>query len=562
MSRTLRQTSLLIFSYSMLAIAWGWRLHSNNAPPPPKENPLLDATRTALASSLAHAPGHLQKAAIFQLALLPERELEALHTWQKEVPEQRMRQLTVQKGPLPSPCPLNTALLFVELTRADAPFVDESRLLVAASGDRIEETDKIEALELLASQALATHELSLAVEIHERACESPAATWQTVLNLTEASRIARRPAAALRVVNDWLYEAPPRLNESQRENALDLQITLLLEGTRYAEASRVALDSLRALKPADTITPRLMQRALLATRAAGESAELLPWIERQLRTFAVHQRSLPDLASETSIDPEYRHWLNEGASIADLNHQTSIACELFFRLAALGETRVLARLHALATQIGRGKELAGVLARMQDRFSPVQLAQALADGDAPAAARSLLAPHLQSSTDDRAGWRLLTQIDIKLRGEPAAAVLWESFLKHFPDDVPALQQLAQVQISAAQPSQALRTLQSIPGAQLDEATLRRIAALAIQLDDIPAAHHAQQLLVESSPHPAVADVLALVTTTLQHPDPVAAHAALTEAVAKLPAGTEFHQSLTAKSSTGEATHFSTAALAR
>ncbi|OYW77608.1 MAG: hypothetical protein B7Z37_03395 [Verrucomicrobia bacterium 12-59-8] len=560
MSRTFRQASLLIFSYSMLAIAWGWRLHANNAPPP-RENPLLDATRTTIAASLARAPRPLQQPAMFQLAMLPDHELEALHTWQKAVPEQRIRQLTVQQGPLHTPCPLNTALLFIELTRADAPLIDDSRLLVSASGDRIEEPQKIEALELLASQALTTNELSLAVEIHERVCESPAATWQNVLNLTEAARFARRPAAALRVVNDWLGEAQLRLDEAQRAAALDLQITLLLEGTRYAEASRVSLDALRELKPTDAIPPRLMQRALLATRAAGESAELLPWIERQLRSCADHQRSLPNLASGTAIDPAYRHWLSEGASIADLNHQTSIACELFFRLAASGETQVLARLHALATQIGRGKDLKDVLARLQARFSPLQLAQVLADGDAPAAARALLSPHLQSSPDDRQGWRLLTQIDIMLRGESSAPMLWEGFLKRFPDDVSALQHLAKLQVSALQPSQALRTLQSIPGAQLDEATLRQITGLAIQLNDIPAAHRAQQLLVESSPQPAVSDVLALATTTLQHHDVVAAHAALTEAVAKLPAGTEFHQSLTTTSAIGEASHFSTAAKA-
>ncbi|MCF7785436.1 MAG: hypothetical protein K9N47_04895 [Prosthecobacter sp.] len=560
MSRSSRQASLLIFSYTMLAVAWGWRLHAND-PATPKENPLLSATRTSIASSLAQAPGHLQQPAVFQLAMLPDRELEALHSWQKEAPEQRMRQLTVQQGPLHTPCPLNTALLFIELTRADAPLIDDSRLLVAASGDRLEEPCKIEALELLASQAMANNERTLAVEIHERVCESPAATWQNVLNLTEAARIARRPAAALRVVNDWLGDSPPRLNDAQREDALDLQISLLLEGTRYAEASRIALDSLRALKPAETIPSRLLQRAVLATRAAHESAELLPWIERQLRTCTDHQLSLQALASATAIDTEYRRWLNEGASIADLNHLTSIACDLYFRLAAIGETRVLARLHALATQSGRGKELTEVLARLQSRFSPVQLAQVLADGDAPAAARALLAPHLLSSPDDRAGWRLLTQIDIILRGESSAPMLWEGFLKRFPDDVSALQQLARFQVSSSQPAQALRTLQSIPAGQLDEATLRLIAALAIQLDDIPAAHRAQQLLVESSPHPAVSDVLALATTTLQHADGVAAHAALTEAVAKLPTGTEFHKALAATPSTAEATHFSTAAKA-
>ena len=561
MSLSFRQALLLIFSYSMLAIAWGWRLCANEETLP-KVDPSLATTRIALASSLVHAPQHLQQAAVFQLALLPDPEVQALQAWQKLVPEQRVRQLTVQQGPLHTPCPLNTALLFVELTRADAPLIDDSRLFISAAGDRIVETDKIEALELLASQAIRTDELSLAVAIHERVCEFPAATWQNVMNLTETARTARRPAAALRVVNDWLAAAHPRLNEAQCEDARDLQISLLLEGARYAEASRVALDALRALKPTATLPPRLMQRALLATRAAGESAELLPWIELQLRSCADHQRSLQDLALGKAIDAEYRRWLNEGASIADLNHQTSIACEMFFRLAAIGETRVLARLHTLATQIGRGKELAVLLASLQGRFSIPQMAQALSDGDAPAAARALLAPHLQSSPDDRAGWRLLTQIDIMLRGEPAASILWEGFLKRFPDDVPALQQLAQLQIAAAQFPQALRTLQSVPDDQQDETTLRSIAALAMQVDDIPAAHRAQQLIVESSQHPPVSDVLALATTTPQHPDVIAAKQALTEAIAKLPAGTELHQALTTTPDTGEATLFSTAARAR
>lgn len=560
MSRSSRQAFLLISAYTLLAFTWGWRLLAND-PATPSVNPALDATRTTIASSLAHAPAHLQQQALFQLALLPDRELTALHVWQKAVPEQRLRQLTIQQGPLPTPCPLNTALLFVELTRADAPLIDDSRLLISASGDRIEETHKVEALELLASQAVSTHEHTLAFEIHERVCQSPAASWQNVLHLAEAARTARRPAVALRVVNDWLSATPSRLDAAQREAALDLQITLLLESTRYAEASRITLDSLRALPPADAIPPHLMQRALLATRAAGESAELLPWIERHLRTCADHQRSLQDLASPASVDTEYRRWLNEGASIADLNHQTSIACELFFRLAAIGETSVLARLHTLATQIGRGKELTEVLARLQHRFSTLQVALALTDGDAPTAARSLLVTHLQSSPDDREGWRLLTHIDIMLRGQTAAAMLWEGFLKRFPDDVSALQQLAQWQVSAAQPAQALRTLQSIPTGQLDKTTLRHIASLAIQLDDVPAACRAQQLLVGSAQHPAINDILALASLTLQHPDLAPAHAALAEAVAKLPAGTEFHKTFAATPTFGEATHFSTAAKA-
>jgi len=561
MSRSPRQIFLLILSYTALAVAWGWRLHADDEVPL-KQDAVLEATRTDIAQRLANAPKHLQQAAVFQLAMLPERDVRALNDWRQALPEQRLRQLTVQQGPVHAPCPLNTALLFAELVRADAPLIDDSRLLVSASGERLEEPHKVEALELLATQAIDNNELSLALEIHERACESPIASWQNVLNLAEAARLARRPAAALRVVNVWLDEEKPRLDAAQREDALDLQTTLLLEGTRYAEAGRIVLDTLRELKPTEAIPARLMQRAVLATHAAGESDELLPWIERQLRTYPEHQFTLEQIAAGTAIATDYHHWLSEAAAIADLNQQTSIACEMFFRLAATGETRVLARLHVLATQIGRGKELSKLLTTLQTRsqnpISAPQLAQAFASGNAPAPARDLLAAHLKTSATDREGWRLLTQIDVTLRGSGSAPFLWEGFLKRFPGDAAALRQLAQLQFDAAHYPQALHTLQQIPSDQLDEATLRRIIALAIQLDDITTAHRAQQLLVESSNHPAISDVLTLASLTRQHPDAEAAQDALTAAVAKLPAQTAFHKELLATPQTGEAAAFNTA----
>lgn len=556
MSRSTRQVFLLIVSYTALAVAWGWRLHANDAHPT-QADPQLEATRIVIAKRLANAPKHLQQAAVFQLAMLPDHEIRALHDWLQTVPEQRVRHLTVQQGPVHAPCPLNAALLFVELSRADAPLVDDSRLLVSASGDRLEEPHKIEALELLGSQAVETNELSLAVAIHERACESPAATWENILRLAEAARIARRPAAALRVVNVWLGDDRQRLTAAQREDALDLQTTLLLEGTRYAEASRIVLDELRALPATAAIPPRLMQRALLATRAAGEAAELLPWIERHLRTFPDHQFSVADIATGKTIAADYRHWLHEAATIADLHQQTSIACEMFFRLAAAGDLQVLARLHSLATQIGRGKELAELFTALQPRFSTLQIAQALAAGNTPAPARDLLAAHLKTAATDRDAWRLLTELDVTLRGSASVAVLWESFLRRFPGDFPALQTLAQLQFNAAQFPQALRTLQHIPGEHLDAATLRHIATLAIQLDDIATAHRAQQLLVDSSAHPAVSDVITLANLTQQHPD-AAAQTILAAAVAKLPSPTPFLQSLATAPTIGTATPFNTA----
>jgi predicted Zn-dependent protease len=195
---------------------------------------------------------------------------------------------------------------------------------------------------------------------------------------------------------------------------------------------------------------------------------------------------------------------------------------------------------------------------MERRFSVLEIAQALVTGDAVAPARDLLVNHLKTSPNHRAGWRLLTQIDIQTRGEGSAATLWSSFLRRFPADVPALRQLAQIQQQNAQLPQALKTLQQIPGEELDEATLHQIATLAIQLDDLPAALRAQQLIVQSSKTPAVSDVVALADLTRQQAD-AEADAVLAESLAKLPAGPAFQQSLIAPPATSvEATGFSTA----
>lgn len=561
MSRSSLQVLLLILSYAGLAVAWGWRLHARDAQPSHEEL-RLQATREQIAGRLADAPKHLQQAAAFQLAMLPDKEISALRDWLQAVPEQRLRQLTVVQGPVQAPCPLNTALLFAELERADAPPVEDTRLMVSAAGDRLEEPHKMAALERLASQAVENHQSVLALEIHQRVCESEIAAWSNVLRLVEVARLARRPAAALRVVNVWLDGSTRHLDAAQREDALDLQTRLLLEGTRYAEASRITMDELRALKLDEAIPPRLLERALLATRAADEAAELLPWIERHLRAFPEHKLTVEEIAGGKAVSAIYQRWLHESATIADRHQHTSIACDGFFRLAAAGDLRVLARLHAISAQVGRDADWHRLVTAMQRRFSLLEIAQALVTGNAPVPARDLLTGHLKTSPNHRAGWRLLTQIDLQARGDGSAATLWQTFLRRFPGDVPALRELAQLQLQNAQFPQALKTLQQLPGEELDEATLRQIAALAIQLDDLPTARRAQQLIVQGSKTPAVSDVVALAELTRQQSDEEA-DAVLAQTLAKLPPAPVFQQSLIAPPATsGEATGFSTAAQAK
>ncbi len=552
-----RQFALVATSYTALAVAIGWRLHANDAPQA-KE---ADHGLSEIAACIHDVPAEVRPEAMCQLALLTNAEVRALQGWLKADSEQRLRRLTVLSGPIHAPSALNTALLFSEIDRADAVPADEAWLFVSAAGERLEEAHKIAALERIAARAAGEGRLDLALEIHQRVCEFPTAGWEKVLALVDASHAARRPAAALRVVQKRLAAAPVNPVPAWHEEAMDLQITLLLEGGRYAEAARFALDDLRSLKPGDAVPMRLLQRAVLATRASGASAEMLPWIERHLRSYPEHQLALTDIAGGKPLSATYRHWLRESASIADRNHQGSIACDGYLRLAAAGETHVLARLQVLAAQTGRSSELQQIVASLKQKLSVLEISQALAAGGATAQAREMLAASLANEPDHRAGWRLLTKFDVTLRGDASAGVLWMEFLKRFPDDVPALIELARLQSADAQPMQALRTLSRIPDAEFDEGTLRQMFALAEKVGDFSAAHRALRLLVQGQASPSFADIMALSALNMQQADDASAKV-LTEVLAKLPAGSAMRKMAALPPIAVEAAVFSTAVEAK
>ena len=517
---------LLLCLYTALAVAWGWRLHSHEAPNEAPDE-AIQQTRVMIAQRIAKLPPHRLRPALFELGMLPEADMLALADWLAQVPMLRLRQVTIQQGPVHTPCPLNDALVLAEINAPDAPAIDEMRLLVAASGDRLEEPVKIEVLRTLASKSMQQNDPSLAVDILLRACDSPATSWNEVLALAEAARLARRPAAALRVVNKWLDEAEGRLSASQMPDALDLQSALLIEGGRCAEASRLALDALRALPAKEHIPNMLLERALRATAAANETGELLPWFERHLRTFPrEHAATWEQVADGLQTSEDYRRWLLQAACIADQEKLSGTACDYFFLVAATGDLRGLGRLHALARQVGREKDFARLVHALQSRpvdaRTPLEIAQALAASSAASAAHDLLVAHLKDHPQDRDAAFALTEIDEEIRAQGAAAPLWERFLKTFPDDLPARVRLAKIQIDNGQHSQALRTLQQIPAEKLDDATLRQTALLAEFLDDAPTAHRARQLIVERQPKPAATDLMALAAVSTQFEDPAQA----------------------------------------
>lgn len=550
---------LLLLLYAGLAGAWGWRLHASKKPP---VDDTLQATRVEVVKRIAKIPSRRLTPALFQLGMLPDGEVKNLARWMEEPSTPRLRQLTVQQGPVSSTGPLNAALILAEIQRSDAPALDEMRLLVSAAGDRLEEPVKNEVLGMLARKASETGDLHLATDIWLRITESPTATWSEVEELVTAARAARRPAAALKVVKAWLDEAKGHLTSDQLPMAQDMQIQLLIEGGRVAEASRIARDALRAL-PAKSAVPEIMlERALRAATAAAECGELLPWIERRLREHPEHASTWEQLAAGRETSASYRHWLWHAASLSDLQNLHGTACDLFFRVAAIGDLKCLGRLHALAAQTGRSKDFATLIESLQNRpqeaRSLIEIARALEAGGAPEAGRDLLAAHLKTHAEDRDAAFTMTEIDEARRGPGSSMILWEGFLRKFPDDTAALRRLAALQTADGQHLPALRSLQRIPTENLAEADLRHIATLSEILDDTTTALQARQMIVERQSKPSVTDLMAIAALTPQHDDPALAQSALAAAAEKTPQSKLLGDWLQTTTRLGTAGTFSTA----
>lgn len=551
--------ALLVILYAGLAGAWGWRLQASKKPP---VDETLQATRVEVVKRIARLPARHLNPALFQLGMLPDGEVKNLARWMEEPAMVRLRQLTVQPGPVSGSSSLNAALALAEIHCQAAPALDEMRLLISAAGDRVEEPVKIEMLGTLARRAAGDGDLHLATDIWLRVTESPAAGWNEVVELVTAARAARRPGAALKVVKAWLDESKGHLTSSQLPQAQDMQVQLLIEGGRVAEASRIAREILGTLPARSTVPEAMLERALHAAQAAADEGELLPWIERRLREHPEHAATWEQLASGRETSAAYRLWLWRAACISDLANLHGTACDYFFRAAATGDLRCLGRLHALAGQTGRRGDVTTLLKllpkRPQEPPSVTDLARALERGGAADAGFELLATHLKTHPTDRDAAFAITEMKEARRGPDSSHVVWEAFLRQFPEDTAALRRLATLQSAGLQHQAALRTLRRIPGSSLAETDLRRMALLGEILDETGTVLQARQMLVERQAKPSVADLMAIAALTPQHDEPALALTALAAAAEKLPHGRLFAEWLENTKRAGTAGSFSTA----
>lgn len=533
-----RNAVLLLLLYAGCAGVWSWRFSTRNT----ESARLVEQEREAARISAdmtqrleGIAPRRLITAA-FQLGKLPAEELRDLQAWSKESPIVRLRQLTVQSGPLHAPSPLNDALLLAEIRRSDTAGIDESRLMIAAAGDRLDPRVQCEALQHLATRASTRLDHSLATDILMRAAECEGATWDTVLHLVEVARLARRPAAALVPVQRWIARQPVVLTDAQMNDALDFQATLLLEGGRHAEASRIALDALRELPEKAVITEPALARAHRAALAAGEASTVLPFIQRFLAQMPEHQLTDAQIAADPqSCGETYRHWLGCAASIADASPQSDESIPLLLRIVATGDPRPLARLHRLPAAAESSQQLAVLLKTLETRprhpLRAPDLARSLSAAGSADTALEMLAAWLETHPQDIDADRARAQLLAKQKTGTAAAA-WEAFLRRHPEDMEAQRALAQAHLASGAHSRALRILRDLPASSLNEQDLRQIVALAELADDTDLVHSTLLQIIQRQEKPAAADLLALTAASQQHSDPAFARQMLADVVTR------------------------------
>lgn len=468
-----RQVGLLLCLYIGLAATWTWRM---NQPAEPAEDPMPRrlARLEQAASYLGKAPAEVARPILMGLALLPDTRLEALESWLALPPALQLRALTVQDTPfLKESGNLGEALLLAWLEQEKISNPAEAHLMVAAAGKRVDDQVKLYALERLAARARTAGEVDTAREILDHACDLPTATWNTV---SASVLTAQNPAAALRTVQRWISLHEKRATPAMLEPARAEEFNLMMRLQRAEAALETQINLLHRTPTGEKLPDVVLERALGAARSGRQHMRVLPWLDKHLRTWPEHELGWKALMDAADLDPGYRRWLHHQAAILDAELPAAQAFDALLRLAATGERTALARLAPLATAIRRTDECTLFLTRAleQPALRPALLELAQTEP----LVRKVVANALHKAPGDRALHYAAALAEAAAAKSPTAATMvWQGYLRRFPDDAPASRRLIQVCLKARLPGLALRVYETMNPATLTEEDRRQKAML-------------------------------------------------------------------------------------
>lgn len=447
----------LALIYLVLIAAWSWRLHSE---PAPVDDPQRAVRLERLTKYLLKAPPETAMPILFSIALISDERLAHLDAWLQNPPLQQLRELTVQETPLlKNSGTLRDSLLLGWLGQSWSGSAAAAFPMITAAGDRLDDTMRLYALEQLAIHAQQEGDQDTAMSILQRASDLPTSTWKTVRSYVQTARRSNHTAAALGGINDWIARRGSKATKQDLEEAREVQVAIMLRLNRADDALAAQIDQLKAAPSEGPLPSVVLDRALVCARACGQTIKLVPWLERQLSTYTEHSLTPAALLGKADLHSDYRHWLTELAAISDRELPASRAFEPCLRLAALGERSALSRVCLLAEP---AKKRDAALAFLQQLIAiPAHRITVLELAQTDALAQRTVSEALRTAPDDRDLHFAATLATAAVADSGSATLLWQSYLRRFPTDLPAQRRLIQAHLQARQPDLALRVYQSM-----------------------------------------------------------------------------------------------------
>lgn len=402
----------------------------------------------------------------------------------------------------------------------------------------IPEKQRLEVLDVLATNALATSQPDLAADALVESCHASTSTWPIVKDMISAARFAAKPAVAIEELRHWMQAHGEKLGPIEQIEAKHLHYTLAMDCDLPGEALDLCLADLEKVNDVEAITDELMESAFEAATLAVRTKELLPWIESRLATFEEAALSPQELLSAKST-AGYQLWIKRAADIADACGYADKAFAHHERLLAMGDTSGLDRLLPLATQVHRSEEAWGVIQSIceqpgKDRMR-LQCARVIAANGRTAQAVGLYESWIANHPTDREAAYELACLKERTGDVAGAVAEFEKFLRAFPRDVAGVKKLAALRIRNHQPESALREFDDLPDADHDAASLEDYAMLAESLGRTTSLLRALRLSAADAVHASPALFIRMADLAKHNsPDDDSAAKILEDAIQKLP----------------------------
>ena len=258
---------------------------------------------------------------------------------------------------------VTTAVQYVDVIKPGEAFD-----IIAPKATQIPEPLRSQLLRLLARNALALDDAATAMRILRATCFGGRSDWASLTELINVERWSNQPRHAHEALREWLAQHDAELDNALRSQANELLFSLALEAGVPEKALATGLAELRAL-PSDAAIPvALLEHTFKAGEYAGQTKDLLPWIERHLGSFADDKLAWNDLLASqrkgTAPDADYLLWTTRASQVADWNTISARACHHHLRLIAMGLEASLDRYLPLADYLGLGQEIEALLAAL------------------------------------------------------------------------------------------------------------------------------------------------------------------------------------------------------